>query len=75
MKFKCKQCGSADVDMVPDGNLVFVHEVDVRHFPPDLSDAELDDVEAEAIKNFGAALKSHKDRTKRERDQRVKGRK
>lgn len=59
MKIKCKQCGSSDYTVVGDGVMLFTHEVDLKHFPAELSDDEHKKLRENAIELFRTAFDVH----------------
>jgi hypothetical protein len=59
---KCSVCGSTKINVSPEGGqnvLVFHHELDLRHVPPELSEKELQDIHDESLDAFSGKLKQH----------------
>jgi hypothetical protein len=62
---KCRDCGSHAVDLSPGE---FLHTIDVRHVPAELSDDELEIVEREALAHAAAAIHMHVEQQRHRRD-------
>jgi len=73
MKLQCKTCGSQDVEIVPDGVITIVHTLDLRHWPPDATDEDLEAFIVAAEESHRTTVRDHVKHYRRERDQRIKG--
>lgn len=70
---RCRRCGSTDTEAVAEiGKLQFSYEVDVRHMPTELSDAEVEALHADARRGFDEAMERKKADWRAARDARRK---